>query len=423
MTVCIAAICNGGKSVVVCADRMFTNPGLNVEFETSERKIEQIGNACVVMPAGNSVNATEVIEDVRRKLGRDPKPKFPDIAETFRLEYANVRNKMVYQNVIVPMLGAGTGQVPGSILNQFSVSESGSYFFIVTTTGSLPANNLYVLADTDPELGIVGQLEGFAPGWSIQAMQFIGNSAFVSTAGSDLTLDLSNPTAPFVVATRPQPASSMTCKPSTRHILIGIGQDYSQNYSGHVAISLFDIDDLSNPTLASSYEVLPDGYSWSDAEYDHQVITYDPTLQALAVPFSGYGMVNGANGSEMSQTGVMVLHIDGGVLLSQGQFSDNSGVQRNVFIGGLLYSLSNYDIQVHSLDDLNTLTQELQYSPPAWIRSWGSVGAINDQVQFPQSPWFGRQEPGAVWPRRRRMCPYCHCNSAPNPCSPLSSNT
>lgn len=106
MTVCIAAICNGGRSVVVCADRMFTNPGLSVEFETSERKIETIGKSCVVMPAGNSVNATEVIEDVRRKMGNDPKPKFPEIAEIFRQEYASVRNKMVYQNVIVPMLGA-----------------------------------------------------------------------------------------------------------------------------------------------------------------------------------------------------------------------------------------------------------------------------------------------------------------------------
>jgi hypothetical protein len=102
MTVCIAAICNSGKSIVVAADRMFTNPGLSVEFETTERKIEQIGNRCIVMAAGNSVNATEVIERVRARLGGNPNPALIETAEVFRREYAMVRNKMAMENVVMP---------------------------------------------------------------------------------------------------------------------------------------------------------------------------------------------------------------------------------------------------------------------------------------------------------------------------------
>jgi 20S proteasome alpha/beta subunit len=106
MTVCIAAICSDGKSVVVCADRMFTFPGLSVEFETLERKIEQIGSRCIAMSAGNSANAMEVIDRVRRKLGGNPNPAVQELAEIFREEYATVRNKMAQEHVIMPMLGA-----------------------------------------------------------------------------------------------------------------------------------------------------------------------------------------------------------------------------------------------------------------------------------------------------------------------------
>jgi hypothetical protein len=44
MTVCIAAICDGGQKIVVAADRMFTfQVPQNLEFQTSKKKIEVIG--------------------------------------------------------------------------------------------------------------------------------------------------------------------------------------------------------------------------------------------------------------------------------------------------------------------------------------------------------------------------------------------
>lgn len=44
MTVCIAAVCESGSKIVVAADRMMTyRQPLNLEFETEEQKIEQLG--------------------------------------------------------------------------------------------------------------------------------------------------------------------------------------------------------------------------------------------------------------------------------------------------------------------------------------------------------------------------------------------
>jgi hypothetical protein len=39
MTVCIAAVCDGGRHIVVAADRMFTvTAPVNLEFETGEQR-------------------------------------------------------------------------------------------------------------------------------------------------------------------------------------------------------------------------------------------------------------------------------------------------------------------------------------------------------------------------------------------------
>src|SRR5262249_1360358 len=106
MTVCIAAICDSGKAIVVAADRMFTNPGLSLEFETAEQKIEQLATRCVALAAGNSVHATEILEGVRRRLGGNPSPGFAQVAELVRGEYAAGRASKVEQSHIYSLMGA-----------------------------------------------------------------------------------------------------------------------------------------------------------------------------------------------------------------------------------------------------------------------------------------------------------------------------
>ena len=62
MTICIAAVCDGGQSIVVAADRMFTaGPPVNLEFETAEKKIESVSPSCVALLAGNSAFGTEIM--------------------------------------------------------------------------------------------------------------------------------------------------------------------------------------------------------------------------------------------------------------------------------------------------------------------------------------------------------------------------
>jgi 20S proteasome alpha/beta subunit len=129
MTVCIAAICESGKTIVVAADRMFTNPALSTEFETDEQKIERIGNKCVALPAGNSVFATEVLELVQSRLGSNKEPRFHTLIESVRNVYSEVRARKAEEIVISPILGADfqTARVKGVSLPNYLEKQEKAY--------------------------------------------------------------------------------------------------------------------------------------------------------------------------------------------------------------------------------------------------------------------------------------------------------
>jgi hypothetical protein len=106
MTVCIAAICDNGQRIVVAADRMLTfmSP-LNLEFETEEKKIEQLANGCVALASGNTAYATEILQAVKQKIGGNATPEFQAVAEAMKGDYAATKMRKAYETIILHHLG------------------------------------------------------------------------------------------------------------------------------------------------------------------------------------------------------------------------------------------------------------------------------------------------------------------------------
>ncbi|NIQ34119.1 MAG: hypothetical protein GTN80_10865, partial [Nitrososphaeria archaeon] len=77
-----------------------------------------------------------------------------------------------------------SGEVPGRVLNQFSMDEFRGYFRIATTTGHVAqsqatsANHVYIL---DEAMKIVGRLEDLAPGERIYSARFMGERCYLVT--------------------------------------------------------------------------------------------------------------------------------------------------------------------------------------------------------------------------------------------------
>ena len=154
----------------------------------------------------------------------------------------------------------GSGNVRGTVLNQFSLGEYEDVLRIATTTGDswdgTTLNHVYCLNVMDGNLEVIGGLEDLAPGETIYSARFMGPRGFLVTfvnVDPLFTLDLSDPTAPVVVGELKVPGYSDYIHPLGDDHLITIGK-HTKEYQGTayyqgIQLSIFDISDFSDPRL------------------------------------------------------------------------------------------------------------------------------------------------------------------------------
>lgn len=272
-----------------------------------------------------------------------------------------------------------SGDVPGYVVNQFSMSENGRYFYIATTEswGSNASNRVYVLTQHGHSLDTIGKTDDLTHGESIYSVQFIGDRAFVSTfrrIDPLFAIDLSDPTAPRVAGQLEMTGYNSYLQAIDATHLIGIGQDVDP-VTGRVTdfqISLFDVSDLSHPKLVSHYVTAElDRWSWSSAAYDHHALTYDSDLGALTLTVSGWSTEDWHYESSQLVFQIDVAHNS---MKFKGEVTDAATITRGVFIGNTLYSISAASVQAHDLNDLKKLVARVELPAPSYyfypIRWW-----------------------------------------------------
>ena len=145
-----------------------------------------------------------------------------------------------------------SGEVPGMVLNQFSMDEYDGYFRVATTTyGETTQNNVYVL---NMSLNITGSLTDLAQGETIYSARFMGKRGYLVTFKQIdplFVIDLENPYDPKVLGYLKVTGYSDYLHPYDENHIIGIGKETTDAgefawYQG-VKISLFDVTDVSQP--------------------------------------------------------------------------------------------------------------------------------------------------------------------------------
>ncbi|MBA7502638.1 hypothetical protein ES706_01231 [subsurface metagenome] len=278
------------------------------------------------------------------------------------------------------------GEVPGHVLNQFSMDEYQEHFRIATTTGWMGQSNVYVL---DGNLDIVGRLEGLAPGERIYSARFIGSRAYLVTfkkVDPLFVIDMEDPNNPRVLGELKIPGYSDYLHPYDETHLIGVGKDAVDMgsfawYQG-VKIALFDVSDPENPIEISKY-MIGDRGTDSYALQDHKAFLFSRSKNLLVLPIllaeineeSYPGEIPPDAYGEYVWQGAYVFDIsldDGFVLKGRITHFNNDdhinewgryyypydySVQRSLYIDNVLYTISGRSVKMNNLEDLSEINE------------------------------------------------------------------
>ena len=272
-----------------------------------------------------------------------------------------------------------TGDVQGHILNQFSMDEFQGYFRVATTSyswtgrGSGQATNVYVL---NSNLNIVGRVEGLGQGENFHSARFIGDMGYLVTFKKTdplFVIELRDPTRPRVLGQLTTSGYSDYLQPLDESHLIGIGKDTVDEgsfawYQG-VKVSLFGVSDPTKPSEIAKY-VIGDRGSDSPALRDSKAILLDLGRSILVLPVTVYVSPNpsvpNAYGTPVWQ-GAYVFEITTESLTFRGgithipsgpptnSMANALTISRELYIEGVLYTISGAMIGMNSLSDLQSL--------------------------------------------------------------------
>ena len=274
-----------------------------------------------------------------------------------------------------------SGKVPGWVVNSFSLDEHNGNLRVATTSqdmtvldGGEPSAGVYVLEDTGNEMDIAGEVDGLAPGEEVTAVRFEDDEGYVATfeqVDPLFAIDLSDPGAPTVRGELHITGFSNYLHKLDDQYLLGIGRDldeWGMNSQG-VQVSVFDVSDLTNPTLAHK-EVLS-GTSYSAAQDDHHAFNYFAEKSTLVVPAyldsisSSQMYVLGADRTGLSQKGAInqsSLLQSENLVEDYWSYSYCSDFRRSVVIEDTVFAISNAGISAAAVDTPETALNSMTFS-------------------------------------------------------------
>ena len=208
------------------------------------------------------------------------------------------------------------GEVPGTVLNQFSMDEFEGNFRVATNEQEsysnrvfpsifpsiMPinpsvtpqTNNIFVL---DSNMKITGSVENLAPGERIYSVRFMGKKGYMVTFKTTdplFTFDLSDPSNPKVLGELKIPGYSDYLHPISENLIVGIGKNAieatdsfgdSQGFAWYqgLKLGLFDVSDMTNPREVGNVEIGERGTD-SPVLSDHKALLWDARNNLLTIP-------------------------------------------------------------------------------------------------------------------------------------------
>jgi len=266
----------------------------------------------------------------------------------------------------------GSGEVPGTLLNQYAMSEYKGVLRVASTiserrgwVNSRQATEGLVttLHEQDGALAQLGQVGGLGrqDNESIRAVRFIEQRGYVVTfRQSDplYVLDLRNAVAPKVAGELKIPGYSGYLHPIGENLLLGVGQSgldlgvspptTTPSRVGQIGVqfSLFDISDPASPRRIDTQNY---GGGAAAAEFDPKAFLYWQPRNLIIAPTNLHGDQRGRG----AFNGLVLLRANANGLSELGRLATTQAhgtVNRSLVIGDTVYMLSDHALRANSLD-------------------------------------------------------------------------
>jgi uncharacterized secreted protein with C-terminal beta-propeller domain len=183
-------------------------------------------------------------------------------------------------------------------------------------------------------LNIIGSLEGLAKGERIYSARFVDDRCYLVTyqqIDPFYVIDLATPTEPKVIGLLNVPGFSDYMQPYDQNTIIGVGRE-----NDNVKISLFDVTNVTSPREISKYAIQAT-WSYSDVSNDPKAFLFDNITP---------------------QNGLVLK----GTITQQQDIINTNGsldINRALYIGNVLYTISDGMVQMNDLNSLALLNQVL----------------------------------------------------------------
>ena len=247
-----------------------------------------------------------------------------------------------------------SGEAPGYLLNQWSLSEHEGVLRVATT--ELPGwstgeseSFVTTLRQQGNALVKAGQVGGLGRGERIYAVRFMGDVGYVVTfrqVDPLYVLDLSKPERPSVLGELKIAGYSAYLHPLGEDTILGLGQDADERGGLRgTQLSLFDVSDLRRPAKLHGHAVGP---SSSEAEVDHHAFLLWQPTRLVVVPVQTYGSGPG------SFSGAIAFRVGRAQGVEEvGRISHGgAAVRRSLVVGDALLTVSDVGVKASALRTL-----------------------------------------------------------------------
>ena len=263
----------------------------------------------------------------------------------------------------------GSGEVPGTLLNQYAMSEYNGVLRVASTVSERRGwvnarqvteglvTTLHEQGGALRQLGQVGGL-GREDNESIRAVRFIEERGYVVTFRQTdplYVLDLRDAAAPKVVGELKIPGYSGYLHPIGEDLLLGVGQsgvasgDSQEPTRGGETGVQFSLFEISNPASPRRIDTQTYGAGTAAAEFDPRAFLYWQPRDLIIAPTNLHGNYRGQG----AFSGLVLLRANADGLTELGRLATTEAhgtAKRSLVIGDTVYTLSDQALQANSLD-------------------------------------------------------------------------